>query len=199
MRSHRLLAPLVLSIPLAVASPAAAADHTVNVVNVSFQPATLQINPGDRVIWSFQEEGHTTTSRSGQAERWNSGPDTSPVGATFSHTFDTPGRYQYICIPHQFYMKGVVQVGQDEAAKTYSRFRQTRRGNSLRVSFRLAEPAEVTVKLRGPIRRMVRRRLEAGRRSFALSRLREGRYRTTVTFVDDFDKRSTARARATIG
>jgi plastocyanin len=199
MRSPRLLAPLALVISLALAGPASAQDHQVGVVNTAFQPATLQINPGDRVIWSFLEEGHTTTSRSGQAESWNSGPDTEPAGATFTHTFNTPGRYQYICIPHQFFMDGVVQVGQDEVARSYSRFRQTRRGSSLGVSFRLAEPAKVTVTLRGPSRRTVtRRRLEAGSRSIKLSRLRKGRYRTTVTFVDDFDKRSVARARATI-
>ena len=199
MRTHRLLGPLVLLIPLAVAAPASAEDHRVDVVNTSFQPGTLQINPGDRVIWSFLEDSHTTTSRSGQAESWNSGPEPSPTGATFDHTFDTPGRYQYICIPHQLFMDGVVQVGRDEFARSYSRFRQTRRGNSLNVAFRLAEPAKVTVRLRGPSRRtVIRRRLEAGSRSIKLSRLREGSYRTTVTFVDDFDKRSVARARARI-
>ena len=199
MRAPRLLAPLALVIPLALAGPASAQDHQVNLVNTAFQPATLQINPGDRVIWSFLEEGHTTTSRSGQAESWNSGPDTEPAGATFSHTFNTPGRYQYICIPHQFFMDGVVQVGQDQVARTYSRFRLTGRGNSLRISFRLAEPAKVTWRLRGPSRRTVtRRRLNTGSHSMRLSRLRVGRYRTTVTFVDDFDKRSVARARAVI-
>jgi plastocyanin len=199
MRPRRLLAPLVLLAPLATAAPASAADHDVNVENFSFQPRTLQINPGDRVIWNFREESHTTTSRGGQAERWNSGPETSPTGATFSHTFDTPGRYQYFCIPHRPSMAGVVQVGRDDVARTYSGFRQRRRGNALTVSFRLAEPAKVTVRLRGSSRRtVIRRRLEEGSRSIRLSRLREGRYRTSVTFVDDFDKKSVARARARI-
>jgi plastocyanin len=202
MRTVRLLAPLALLIPLAAAAPASADDVSVNVVDFQFQPKSLQINPGDTVIWNFSQGDHTSTSRFGQAESWNSRPAgraANPAGTSFSHTFNTPGRYQYICIPHQLFMEGVVQVGQDAVARTYSRFRQRRRGSSLTLFFRLAEPATVTVKLRGPSHRTVtRRRLEPGSRSIKLSRLREGRYRGRVTFVDDFDKRSVARLSATI-
>jgi plastocyanin len=199
MRIHRLLAPLALLVPLAAATPASADDVSVNVVDFEFEPGTLQIDPGDRVVWNFSAGGHTTTARSGQAERWNSGPATNPAGTSFSHTFDAPGRYQYVCIPHASFMSGVVQVGRDEVARTYSSFRQRRRGSSLTLSFRLAEPAKITVKLRGPSRRTVTRpRMDEGSRSIKLSRLREGRYRGTVTFVDDFDKRSVARVSATI-
>lgn len=202
MRPRLLVAPLVLLALFAAAASASAADHQVNVVDFAFQPKSLQINPGDRVIWSFVAAGHTSTSRSGQAERWNSDPPDpgfNPAGTSFAHTFDTPGRYEYICIPHQFFMQGVVQVGQDEFRRSYSRFRQTRRGRSLALSSRLLEPAKVTVKLQGATRRTVtRRRLGVGRHRITLARLREGRYRGTATFVDDFDKRSVARFSGTI-
>ncbi|MBD0281370.1 MAG: hypothetical protein ICV69_04140 [Thermoleophilaceae bacterium] len=196
MRPRLLVAPLALLALFAAAAPASAEDHQVNVVDFAFQPKSLEINPGDRVIWNFFAPGHTSTSRSGQAESWNSDPPDpgfNPAGASFAHTFDTPGRYQYICIPHQFFMEGVLQVGQDEFRRSYSRFRQTGRGSSLSLSFRLLEPAMVTVKLRGATRRTVtRRRLGLGRHRIRLARLREGRYRGTATFVDDFDKPSVA-------
>jgi plastocyanin len=196
------MAPLVLLALVAAAAPVSAAEHPVNVVNFEFQPNSLRVDPGDTVVWNFVAPGHTSTSRSGQAESWNSdppGPDFNPAGTSFRHTFNTPGRYQYICIPHQFSMEGVVQVGEDEFRRSYSGFRQTRRRSSLTLSFRLVEPARVTVKLRGASRRTVtRRRLAVGRHRFALARLREGRYGGTAAFVDDFDKRSVARFSGTI-
>jgi plastocyanin len=199
MRFRLALAPLALLVALSAAAPASAAERAVNVVQFSFQPETLQIDPGDRVTWTFSEPGHTTTANSGQAESWDSGPDTNDANTTFSHTFDTPGRFGYICIPHGSFMTGVVQVGRDEFPKSQRSFKQTRRGNSITMRFRLVEPAKVTAKLRGPTRRSVtRRRLEAGRHSIKFARLRDGRYRGTVSFVDDFRKKSVVRTSAVI-
>jgi plastocyanin len=199
MRSRLVLAPLALLLSLASAAPASGAERFVNVVQFSFQPETLQIDPGDSVTWMFSEAGHTTTANRGQAESWDSGPETNDVGTTFRHTFDTPGRYGYICIPHGSFMTGVVQVGSDEFPKSQRSFKQTRRGNSVTMSFRLVEAAKVTVRLRGPTRRTVtRRRLETGRHSIRLSRLRSGRYTGTVTFVDDFKKKSVVRTSTVI-
>jgi hypothetical protein len=67
------------------------------------------------------------------------------------------------------------------------------------MSFRLVEPAKVTVRLKGPTRRgATRRRLEPGRHSIKLSRLRDGRYSGTVTFEDDFKKKSVVRTSTVI-
>ena len=199
MRIRPVLAPLALLVLLAAAAPASAAERIANVIDFEFQPKELQIDPGDTVTWTFTDGGHTTTSDPGQAEKWNSGPAANPAGFRFSHSFNTPGRYSYICIPHGSFMTGVVQVGRDEFPKSQRSFKQTRRGNSVRISFRLVEPAKVTVKLSGPSRRTAtRRRLEPGRHSIKLSRLREGRYRSTVTFQDDFKKKSVARASTVI-
>jgi plastocyanin len=199
MRFRLVLAPVALLCSLAAAAPASAAEQLVNVIDFEFQPKSLQINPGDTVTWTFTDGGHTTTANAGQAERWDSGPAANPAGERFSHTFTTPGRYGYICIPHGSFMTGVVQVGRDEFPKSERSFKQTRRGNSVTISFRLVEPAKVTVRLQGPTRRgATRRRLEPGRHSIKLSRLRDGRYSGTVTFEDDFKKKSVVRTSTVI-
>jgi plastocyanin len=198
MRTRRLIAPLVLLAPLAAAVPASAAEVPVDVVNFRFEPKTVQIDPGDTVVWNFETDGHTSTSDQGEPERWNS--RAVAAGQSFRHTFSKPGRFSYICIPHESAgMTGVVQVGTDQFRRSHTRFRQRRRGRTLTFSFRLREPAKVTVRLRGASRRTVtRRRLGTGSHSISLARLREGRYRGTVTFVDDFDKRSVVRTSAVI-
>lgn len=199
MRFRFVLAPLALLVSLAAAAPASGAERFVNVVEFSFQPKTLQVDPGDTVTWTFSEAGHTTTANRGQAETWDSGPETNDAGTRFSHTFDTPGRYGYICVPHGSFMTGVVQVGRDEFPKSQRSFKQSRRGNSIVMTFRLVEPAKVTARLRGPSRRTAtRRRLEPGRHTIRFARLREGRYRGTATFEDDFKKKSVARTSTVI-
>jgi plastocyanin len=198
MRTRRLLAPLVLLAPLAAATQASAAEVSVGVVNFRFEPKTVQIQPGDTVAWNFETDGHTSTSDQGEPERWNSGG--VAAGQAFRHTFSKPGRFSYVCIPHEISgMTGVVQVGTDEFPRSQTRFRQRRRGSTLTFSFRLVEPAKVTVRLRGASRRKVtRRRLGTGGHSIRLARLREGRYRGSVTFVDDFDNKSVVRTSAVI-
>jgi plastocyanin len=195
---RRRLAFLLVLAPLAVAAQASAAEVPVSVVDFRFEPKAVQIQPGDTVVWNFEDDGHTSTSAPGEPERWNSGG--VAAGQAFRHTFAKPGRFSYVCIPHELAgMTGVVQVGTDRFRRSHTRFRQRRRGRTLTFSFLLREPAKVTVRLRGASRRTVtRRRLGTGSHSIRLARLREGRYRGTVTFVDDFDKRSVVRTSAVI-
>lgn len=181
--------PLTLLLALAGAAPAGAVDVDVGVVDFGFEPKEQQIGVGDTVVWRFMSDGHTTTANPGQTERWNSGPRTTPNGGTFSHTFNRPGRFQYVCIPHSGFMKGTIQVGTDEVSDTVAALRTRRRGRSVTISFRLNEAAKVTYRLRGPERKTVRRaRMAAGRQSFRLSNLADGSYRGTLTATDDFDK-----------
>jgi hypothetical protein len=73
-------------------------------------------------------------------------------------------------------------------------FRSKRTGKRVRISFKLNEPARVTYKLKGPSKRTVKRgRLDAGRHSFTVKRLKLGKYRGVLTVVDDFDKKLTPR------
>jgi plastocyanin len=196
MRLNRLLMPLALLIPLALASPAAAFDWQVSVVDYDFQPAERQIAVGDSVTWNFTVAGHTSTSKGGQPASWESSPNggTSAAGDTLTKTFNTPGRYQYVCIPHQSFMKGVVQVGTDTVVDSLDNFKSKRTGSRVKLSFLLNEPATITYKLKGPSRRTVKRgRLAAGRHSFTVRRLKRGTYRGVLTVVDDFDKKITPR------
>ncbi|HEX5895373.1 MAG TPA: plastocyanin/azurin family copper-binding protein [Thermoleophilaceae bacterium] len=196
MRPQHLLIPLALLTPLVFASPAAALDWRVDATSAfTFEPPEPHIAVGDSVTWHFDVDGHTSTSKKGQPESWNSVSEgTNAAGSTFSHTFKTPGRYQYVCIPHQTFMKGVIQVGTDTVSDTLDNFRTRRRENRVTLSFRLNEPATVTYRLRGPSRRTVRRgRLAAGARSFTVRRLKRGSYRGVLTVVDDFDKKITPR------
>jgi plastocyanin len=190
MRRHRLLPiPLALLLAIAAAAPASAVEVEVGVVDFDFEPKQRSIGVGDTVVWRFGDDGHTTTAARGQAERWNSGPGTTPRGQTFRHTFNRPGRFQYYCIPHQGFMNGVIQVGSDAVRDTVDAFKARRSGSGVRVSFKLNEPATATYKLRGPERKTVRRgRLAAGRHTFRVRNLEAGRYRGTLTLTDDFDK-----------
>jgi plastocyanin len=195
MRPSRLAFPLALFLSLALASPAAAFDWTTEVLDFEFKPAERQIAPGDSVTWSFGAEGHTTTSLRGQPDYWTSiGEGANPAGSSYTRVFNVPGRYQYVCTPHQAFMKGVIEVGTDTVVDTLDNFRSTRRANRVTLSFRLNEPATVTYRLKGPSPRTVKRgRLGIGRHSFTLRRLKRGTYRGVLTVVDDFDKKITPR------
>jgi plastocyanin len=197
MRPHRLLIPLAVFLPLVLAAPAAAFDWSVDATaDYTFVPAERQIALGDSVTWNFAVEGHTATSVKGQPDSWNSAPDgsTNVAGATFTKVFNTPGRYQYICVPHQSFMKGVIQVGTDTVVDSLDNFKSKRTGKRVKLSFLLNEAATVTYKLNGKSRRTVKLgRLASGRRSFTLRHLKRGTYRGVLTVVDDFDKKITPR------
>lgn len=195
MRPKRLLIPLALLTPLVLASPAAAFDWSTEVVDFEFRPAERSIAVGDSVTWNFTAEGHTSTSLRGQPESWKSVSEgTNTAGSSFTKVFDTPGRYQYVCTPHQAFMKGVIEVGTDTVVDSLDAFKSTRRGNRVTLSFRLNEPAIVTYRVKGPSRRTVKRgRLGTGRHTITLRRLRLGTYRGVLTVVDDFDKKITPR------
>ena len=141
MRPNRLLIPLAVFLPLVLASPAAAFDWNVNVIDYEFQPKERTIAVGDSVTWNFAVDGHTTTSKRGQPDSWNSAPDggTNSAGAPFTKVFNTPGRYQYICVPHQSFMEGVIQVGTDTVVDSLDNFKSKRTGNRVKLSFLLNE------------------------------------------------------------
>ena len=79
--------------------------------NECYIPHTVEISAGDTVLWSNDDTAaHTVTSGSSI-----DGPDglfdssLFMSGATFEHTFDDAGEYQYFCMVHPW-MVGVVQV-----------------------------------------------------------------------------------------
>lgn len=84
----------------------------VDMVDVAFEPATLNIEVGERVTWhNMGQFVHTATCDPAEANDpdsvqlpagaapWNSG--TIGPGGTFTRTFDVAGEYHYFCIPHE--------------------------------------------------------------------------------------------------
>jgi plastocyanin len=201
MRPDRLLLPLASAFTVVLAAPAAAFDWKTNVIDFDFQPSERRIALGDTVTWNFSVEGHTTASLGGQPDSWKSvGDGVNPAGTSYTHQFKTPGRFQYVCVQHKDFMKGVIEVGSDTVTDSIDRFKSRRTGKRVGISFLLNEPATVRYSLKGPSRRTVKRgRLEAGAHSFTLRRLKRGSYRGVLTVVDDFDHKVTPRNSFVIG
>jgi plastocyanin len=93
----------------------------------AFEPAELTVAVGEGVVWGFASAGHhvccrpadsDTVSLPPDADGFASyGPDESPEGSlvprgeTFEYTFDVPGQYDYVCIPHESLgMTGTINV-----------------------------------------------------------------------------------------
>ena len=147
------------------AAPAAAFDWKTNVIDFEFQPAEQKIALGDSVTWNFVRSRATRPRAcGGQPDSWKSVDDgANAAGTSYTHVFNTPGRYQYVCLQHKDFMKGVIEVGTDTVIDSVDRFRSKRTGNRVKISFLLNEPATVRYSLKGPSRRTVKRgRLDAG-------------------------------------
>ena len=188
--------PLAVILSLVLAAPAGAAfDWSTQVVDFEFQPAERKISVGDTVTRNFTVNGHTTASVGGQPDSWKSiDTGANAAGTSFTHEFDTPGKFQYVCLQHRSFMKGTVEVGTDTVIDTLDNFKTRRTGHRAKISFKLNEPATVTYRLKGPSRKTVKEgRLPAGRHSFTVKRLKRGTYRGVLTVVDDFDKKITPR------
>jgi amicyanin len=196
VRPNGLAFPLAILLGLVLATPAAASfDWQTSVVDFEFQPSERKISVGDTVTWSFTVAGHSSASLGGQPDSWKSIEDgTNSAGTSFTHQFDTPGRYQYVCLQHTDFMKGTIEVGTDTVIDSIDNFKAKRRGHRVTIRFLLNEPATVRYKLSGPSSRRVKKgRLAAGRHSFSLKPLRRGSYHGVLIVVDDFDKKITPR------
>ena len=80
--------------------------EVVVVVEMSFDPATLEISAGDTVRWDSESDlPHTVTSTSGPLEF----DESLPPGGSVSITFDEPGTYEYRCTLHPS-MTGTIVV-----------------------------------------------------------------------------------------
>lgn len=79
-----------------------------------FEPETVEVGVGDTVTWEFESEGHNVSSKPGASPKCQNPEGAEPfasyegdshfaideVGSTFSHTFEVPGEYVYVCVPH---------------------------------------------------------------------------------------------------
>jgi plastocyanin len=191
-RKRLILAPLTAIAALGVVSPSLAAESNIGVADFDFTPATQTSAVGDTVTWAFNASNHSTTSLPGQPDRWDS--TVQNIGAKFQKTFTKPGRYQYVCTPHESFMRGVLVVGKDTVKKTAGKVTAKVSGTKATISFKLNEAASATLKLKGAANRTVKRkRLKTGEQSIVVKKLKAGSYTGTLTLSDDFDNKTTVK------
>lgn len=89
---------------------------------LTFEPEQIEVAVGEEVTWkNIGKIGHTITAEKSKvadpslvsvpagAQEWDSGFVTE--GESFSRSFELPGTYRYICIPHEgAHMVGTVVV-----------------------------------------------------------------------------------------
>jgi plastocyanin len=88
----------------ATAPAAPVAGDAVSIDNFAFVPATLTVRVGSTVTWTnHDEEPHTVAASDGSFHSAGMGSQ-----ATYSHTFPTAGKFDYICSIHPFMHATVV-------------------------------------------------------------------------------------------
>ena len=95
----------------------AAAEFEVHMLNkgesgnMVFEPAFLQIAPGDSVKFIPTDKGHNAETIKGMIPE-GAEPFKGKVNEEFSVTFDVAGAYAYKCLPHfAMGMAGMIVVG----------------------------------------------------------------------------------------
>jgi plastocyanin len=90
----------------------------------AFEPEEVEVTVGGTVEWYFASAGHNVTSHPDADNKCENPEGAEPfksyegdnhlsindVDSTFSHTFETPGEYTYVCVPHATRMVGYVTV-----------------------------------------------------------------------------------------
>ena len=86
-------------------SASASGSTTVHVKNFSFDPQNLTVTKGTKVTWTFDD---STDHNVAAGDKTFKSKDLKS-GGNYSFTFNTAGKYDYICTIHQ-YMTGSVTV-----------------------------------------------------------------------------------------
>jgi plastocyanin len=106
---RRLLFVLAVCAGVAMTIPAFAADASVSIKNIAYNPPTVTIRQGERVTWTNNDTvGHSVTSDTGTFDSTKSGKTCSPSDSTgciqpgdrFFITFNAPGTFAYHCTVH---------------------------------------------------------------------------------------------------
>ena len=95
----RALSAFVAALVFACADASAQQTYTVTIENLQFEPQTLTVKRGDRVVWVNQDlVPHTATAEKSAPKNFDShsiAPNTS-----WTYIASTPGRYAYMCTLH---------------------------------------------------------------------------------------------------
>lgn len=104
LRTSGISAALLLAAVVAAPSAIGGGGPTIAASGTSFSPATVKVDQGTQVTWSFSGT-HTSTSNQGF---WESG---SQSGGSFAQTLRSAGRFPYHCTFHVASgMKGTIIV-----------------------------------------------------------------------------------------
>lgn len=97
-----------------IAAPASADERPgVAAGNNYFDPVGLYVEPGTTVQFEIKAGTHSITAYDDRIPNGVTPFDSSVIsGGTFEYTFETPGTYDYYCIPHQSTMVGQIVVGE---------------------------------------------------------------------------------------
>jgi plastocyanin len=96
-------APATMNLPDMTAA-GSASSATVTIAKFMFGPDTLKVPVGATVTWTNQDDDpHTVVAKDGS---FRSGALNK--GASYRHTFDKAGTYQYLCSIHPFMVATVV-------------------------------------------------------------------------------------------
>ena len=84
--------------------PSPVAATSVDIANFAFSPAVITVRAGATVTWTNRDEDAHTVAITGT-------PVSPPLqsGDAFTHRFDRPGTYSYVCSIHPS-MRGMVVV-----------------------------------------------------------------------------------------
>jgi plastocyanin len=109
MRKVALVSGLLVVCSLTVAlAGEKAAKHSVTIKDMKFDPDTLEIAPGQTVVWTNQDDrDHTVSAKDGSFKS-----DNLSKGDTFEHVFKKAGKFSYACSYHPR-MKGTIVVKGD--------------------------------------------------------------------------------------
>jgi plastocyanin len=91
----------VKSEPTASAKPDAKAPSSIqniHIDNFTFDPKTVTITPGTKVIWTNRDDVPHTATSTAKPKAFDSG--TLDTDQTFEYVFSKPGTYEYYCAVH---------------------------------------------------------------------------------------------------
>jgi plastocyanin len=98
---------------ITVEDSSAGTTHNLNWFNgITPEEASLTIETGDTVIWTWTSPNHTVESVAGSADETFTSGFLGPIGSTFSHTFTVVGTNDYVCGVHPS-MTGTITVVED--------------------------------------------------------------------------------------
>lgn len=92
--------------PETASQPPEIAENEVNIFAYEFLPGNLEVTAGTTVTWINNDViDHTVTASDGS---FDSG--TMLPGDSFSHTFDEPGTFEYLCSTHRGMAPAIITV-----------------------------------------------------------------------------------------